>query len=46
MEMPTNLAGTKKYIKRIDRALGKYIKERFVAMLSDVRFEKAKGQLA
>lgn len=46
MEMPTNLAGTKKYIKRIDRALGKYIKERFEAMLSDVRFEKANGQLA
>lgn len=46
MEMPANIAGTKKYIKRIDRALGKYIKERFVAMLSDVRFEKAKGQLA
>ena len=45
MEMPANLASTKKYIKRIDRALGKYIKERFIAMLSDIRFEKTKGHL-
>lgn len=45
MDLSSTLITTKKYIKRVDKALGKYIKERFVAMLSDVRFEKAKGQL-
>lgn len=34
---------SKKYIKRVDRGLIKYIKERFEAMLYDVRFEKAKA---
>ena len=37
---------SKKYIKRIDKALIKYIKERFEAMLYDVRFEKVKSQIA
>lgn len=37
---------TKKFAKRIDKALGKYIKERFNAMLADVRFEKAKAATA
>lgn len=45
LNMSTSLADTKKYIKRIDRALGKYISERYEAMLFDVRFEKAKGQI-
>lgn len=36
---------SKKYIKKIDKALIKYIKERFEAMLYDVRFEKAKGHI-
>ena len=31
--------------KRIDKALLKYIKERFEAMLYDVRFEKAETQV-
>lgn len=46
MSIPTSMADTKKYIKKIDKALGKYIKERFEAMLYDVRFEKAKGHIA
>lgn len=34
---------SKKYIKRIDKALIKYIKERFEAMLFDVRFERSQS---
>ena len=32
---------SKKYIKRIDKALIKYIKERFEAMLWDIRYERS-----
>lgn len=46
LSLSTSLADTKKYMRKIDRALGKYIKERFEAMLFDVRFEKAKGHIA
>lgn len=46
LSISTSLADTKKYMRKIDRALGKYIKERFEAMLFDVRFEKAKGHIA
>lgn len=46
MNISVTLADTKKYIKKIDKALGKYIKERFEAMLFDVRFEKAHGNIA
>lgn len=45
LDIPESEIETKKYSKRIDKALGKYIKERFNAMLADVRFEKAKGSL-
>jgi hypothetical protein len=37
---------SKKYIKKVDRGLIKYIKERFEAMLFDVRFEKRKLQVS
>ena len=37
---------SKKYIKKIDKGLIKYIKERFEAMLFDVRVEKGKPQIA
>ncbi len=43
LDIPLSEAESKKFSKRIDKALGKYIKERFNAMLADVRFEKAKA---
>ena len=46
LDIPISEMETKKYSKRIDKALGKYIKERFNAMLADVRFEKAKATIA
>lgn len=42
MGIPLAEAESKKYIKKIDKGLVKYIKERFEAMLYDLRFEKAK----
>lgn len=43
LNIPFNSICNKKSIKRIDKALLKYLKERFEAMLYDVRFEKAKA---
>lgn len=45
MGIPVVELESKKYIKKVDRGLIKYIKERFEAMLFDVRFEKRKLQL-
>lgn len=42
MGIPFSEIESKKYIKKVDRGLIKYIKERFEAMLFDLRFEKAK----
>lgn len=42
MGIPFSEIESKKYIKKIDRGLIKYIKERFEAMLFDLRFEKRK----
>ena len=44
MGIPVTELESKKYIKKVDRGLIKYIKERFEAMLFDVRFEKRKLQ--
>lgn len=41
MGISQTVIDSKKYIKRIDKALIKYIKERFEAMLWDVRYEKS-----
>lgn len=41
MGISQTIIDSKKYIKRIDKALIKYIKERFEAMLWDVRYEKS-----
>ena len=38
--IPLSEIESKKYIKKIDKGLIKYIKERFEAMLFDVRYEK------
>ena len=46
MGIPFSEIESKKYIKKIDRGLIKYIKERFEAMLFDLRFEKRKAQIA
>jgi uncharacterized protein YlbG (UPF0298 family) len=46
MGIPLSEAESKKYIKKIDKGLVKYIKERFEAMLYDLRFEKAKMKIA
>ena len=45
MGIPFSEIESKKYIKKIDRGLIKYIKERFEAMLFDLRFEKRKAQI-
>ena len=42
MGIPLSEVESKKYIKKIDKGLVKYIKERFEAMLYDLRFEKLK----
>ena len=46
MGIPVAELESKKYIKKVDRGLIKYIKERFEAMLFDVRFEKRKLQIS
>ena len=46
MGIPVVELESKKYIKKVDRGLIKYIKERFEAMLFDVRFEKRKLQVS
>lgn len=46
LNIPESEIESKKYSKRIDKALEKYIKERFNAMLADIRFEKAKAAIA
>lgn len=46
MGIPVIELESKKYIKKVDRGLIKYIKERFEAMLFDVRFEKRKLQVS
>lgn len=46
LEIPVNEMESSSYIKKIDKGLIKYIKERFEAMLYDVRFEKRKMQVA
>ncbi len=43
--IPPSEIESKKYIKKIDRGLVKYIKERFEAMLYDLRFEKRNVQI-
>lgn len=44
--IPISELESKKYIKKVDRGLIKYIKERFEAMLFDVRFEKRKLKIS
>lgn len=44
--IPLSEMESKHYIKKIDKGLIKYIKERFEAMLFDVRIEKRKMQVA
>ena len=44
--IPVTELESKKYIKKVDRGLIKYIKERFEAMLFDVRFEKRKLKIS
>lgn len=41
MGISQTVINSKKYIKRIDKALIKYIKERFEAMLWDIRYERS-----
>jgi uncharacterized protein YlbG (UPF0298 family) len=45
MGIPFAEIESKKYIKRVDKGLIKYIKERFNAMLYDVHMEKRLSSL-